>query len=254
MSEPIKIEPYFLPFHCPTFRTDHLTEPCQKNLARVKELRNAQKHIGPLERCVECKGKMLITKPRTVIEGLPEPENWVKERFLSESTPVSEEAWEKLGEIPAPNPEVTTDVGEKEPEKHQLSPEKVAKTRKAVQRMAERYKKPPKSEEILPELPEKQIETQAETRYCPKHPKARQRIDALGRWMGMCDECLSARGREAGIQNAKKGVTAPPMAIPLNLPKYAELKAWLEAQADEHERTLTQQIVFILKTAWRITD
>ena len=87
------IEMTFLPYHCPTFKTDHLMKPCQKNLARVKVLKEAKKHVGPLEVCVDCRGKMLITKP-------PKP-------YLQD--------WN-------PNPEVTTaplflkDVGKKEPE------------------------------------------------------------------------------------------------------------------------------------------
>jgi hypothetical protein len=90
-----------------------------------------------------------------------------------------------------------------------------------------------------------------EVRYCKTHPEVPQRIDKLGRFMGMCNECLAARGKKRGEENCEKGVAAPPMSIPLNWAKYSELKAWLVAQADENERTLTQEIMHILKTAWK---
>jgi len=295
----------FLPYHCPIFKTDHLLEPCQKNLARVKALKANHKPLGPLERCAECKGKMLETRPRTVIEGLPAPESWVEERFMNPDPPEyvrpEQKGWE-------PHPELTTAPlflkdAKKEPEMRQLSPEKIAKVRKVVQGMAERYKrykKEPKrpelpqlspekeetyhrimakQEEILPELPKtediseidphftgemsteeyirdmrgpkkEEIVQEAvkiapvEVRYCPNHPEVPQRIDSLGRFMGMCQECLVERGRKCGL-------TAPPVAIPLNLQRYSELKAWLIEQADQNERTLQKEIMWRLKTAWR---
>lgn len=286
----------FLPFHCPTFRTDHLLDPCKTNLARVKAMKVAKKHIGPLEKCVECKGKMLITVPRVVIEGLPAPESWVEKRFVEPEPPkyVSPErkGWE-------PTPEVTTaplflkDVPVPA-ENRLLSPEKIAAGRKAGHNLGKKYKtrkvlleeEPHLSlekeeiysrimaqqEEIAPELPKKQEEIvpavkltekeavklgivpppeAQEARYCKTHPEAPQKQDKLGRWMGMCAECVSIRGQKCGEQNFERGVTAPPMSIPLNLPKYAELKAWLEDQAEEGERKLIQQIMFVLKMAWK---
>ena len=290
-----------LPFYCQIFGSWSLLEPCQKNLLRVKALKEAKKHIGPLEKCVECKGKMLITK--TVIEDLPAPtpgaiiryepgdSNDPRKHRMPEQASPPEKAFKSYRQDWDPNPEVTTaprylkDVVKKEPEMQRLSPEKIAEGREAVKKLSESYKiaagfhfKPKKQEEpvptvkitereavkmegILPEAPDTDEAPRywppaatleaLEVRYCKAHPKVPQRKDRLGRFMGMCTECLSARGKKRGLKNVESGNTAPPMVIPLNLPKYAELKAWLVAQADENERTLTQQIVFILKTAWR---
>ena len=290
-----------LPFYCQIFGSWSLLEPCQKNLLRVKALKEAKKHIGPLEKCVECKGKMLITK--TVIEDLPAPtpgaiiryepgdSNDPRKHRMPEQASPPEKASKPYRQDWDPNPEVTTaplyfkDVAKKEPEMQRLSPEKIAEGREAVKKLSESYKiaagfhfKPKKQEEpvptvkitereavkmggILPEAPDTDEAPRywppaatleaLEVRYCKAHPKVPQRKDRLGRFMGMCTECLAARGKKRGLKNVESGNTAPPMVIPLNLPKYAELKAWLVAQADENERTLTQQIVFILKTAWR---
>jgi hypothetical protein len=278
----------FLPYHCPTFRTDHLQEPCQKNLARVKALKEAHKHVGPLEKCMECRGKMLTKAEEPAGYVSPEQKGW-------EPVPEVTTAPLFLKDVYHPAPE--------EPKTLQLSPEKIKKTREAVQRMAERFKvgkKPPKKEEILPELPKsalvpghdhgefapftpkqeeivqevakevdigpgKEIFTKQEAisrgimppdgtvepRYCPTHPEKPQKIDRLGRFMGMCTECLAIRGKKCGVQNFERGVTAPPVSIPLNLERYSELKAWLIAKADDECRTLQMQIIHILREAWR---
>lgn len=296
----------FLPYHCPITGTDHLLEPCKKNLARAKALKEAHKHVGPMERCEECGGKLLETKPRTVIEGLPAPESWPEKEFV---VGPPQDPFKPYRQDWPPNQKLTTaplflkDVGKKEVEMRKLSLEQIAKGREAVKRLTESHKlgkKPPKSEETVPELPKKTgfmdevprlsagkeilyqdicrraksqqkepvpaveltevieeimhpfyPELNPGLRYCPTHPEVLQRKDKLGRWMGMCDECLSARGKKCGKQNFERGVTAPPMSIPLNLPKYAELKAWLEAEALEHEQTLTGAIMYVLKMAWR---
>ena len=260
-----------LPYYCAVWKVGHLLMPCQKNLARVKALKEAKKHVGPLELCVDCKGKMLITKPEPKEYVSPERKRW------------------------DPVPEVTTAplFLKKEPEMRQLSPEKIRKAREAVQRMGERYKKEPKEEKIVATISQTEAEhikrtemmvlesgkqekivtrfdmtdklsrlipakieimpseASAGVRFCPTHPEVPQRQDKLGRWMGMCAECVSIRGKKCGMENVNRGVTAAPMCIPLNLPKYAELKAWLEAQAEDHERKLVQEIMMILKMAWR---
>jgi hypothetical protein len=292
-----------LPYYCPTFRTEHLLEPCTKNLARVKALKLAKKHVGPLERCLDCKGKVLETKARTVIEGLPAPENWVEERFVNpepkEYVSPERKGWE-------PVPEVTTaplflrDLGVKEPEKREVAPEftisspinplnppffsesapvseeaweklppnltpteegvdyllpKVTITTQKQEKPVPAVKITEKEAAKLGIAPPPEVEVRyiapLGARYCPTHPEVPQRKDKLNRWMGMCAECVSARGKKCGEQNFERGVTAPPMSIPLNLPKYADIKTWLAAQAEENERSLTQQIIYILKTAWR---
>ena len=48
-----------------------------------------------------------------------------------------------------------------------------------------------------------------------------------------------------------RGLSGPPVAIPLNQPEYRELKIWLEEQAKEYERTLHKEIMYRLKLAMR---
>lgn len=86
---------------------------------------------------------------------------------------------------------------------------------------------------------------------CNNHPDRPAKIDRLGRSMALCDECLSIRGRKAGIDNHKRGLTSPPVSIPLNQAKYAELRTWLDIQAEENERSLQNEIMFRLKLAMR---
>jgi hypothetical protein len=83
-------------------------------------------------------------------------------------------------------------------------------------------------------------------------PGSPVKIDRLGRSMGMCETCLSARGRRSGLENTRLGKTSPPVAIPLNQAEYAELKEWLEEQAKEYERTLQREIMYRLKMAMRM--
>ncbi len=87
---------------------------------------------------------------------------------------------------------------------------------------------------------------------CKKHLERPAKIDRLGRSMGLCEECLSERGRASGIKGQYARLTGPPVSIPLNQGKYAELKAWLEKQAAENERTLTQEIMYRLKMIMRL--
>lgn len=87
--------------------------------------------------------------------------------------------------------------------------------------------------------------------YCKNHPEKAAVIDRLNRNMGLCLECLQERGRVAGTKVAQTGSSGPPIAIPLRQPKYIELKAWLEEQAEEYERTLTEEIMYRLKLAMR---
>ena len=77
-------------------------------------------------------------------------------------------------------------------------------------------------------------------------PGSPVKIDKLGRSMGMCAACVSARGKRGGY-GCQSGKPPASVEAMLDQPKYAELKAWLEAQADEYERTLLQEIIYRLK-------
>lgn len=76
---------------------------------------------------------------------------------------------------------------------------------------------------------------------CNNHPGVPAKIDQLGRSMGLCNECVAERGRQVG----KTRIQTTP--IPLNHPKYAPLKIWLEEDADINERSLSQEIMYCLK-------
>ena len=257
-----------------------IQSPCEKNLLKIKEHRLKSTHALlsiPLEHCEKCGGRDLIT--------LNLGGEFVDNNKMT--------------------PAVARDMGKKPPKKEELSPELPQITEKFIEEtsleLEQRLLSPKQEEtyqqimveqeEIVPAVKISESETEhirrteamlldsgkqeeivpavklteqeavklgivapappPEARYCPAHPEVLQRVDKLGRWMGMCDECLSTRGKKCGEQNIERGTTAPPVFIPLNLPKYAELKAWLEAQAEEGERKLMQQIMFILKMAWR---
>jgi hypothetical protein len=105
---------------------------------------------------------------------------------------------------------------------------------------------------LTPEKIAQATENGPPERPCKNHPDRPARIDSLGRSMGICDECLTARGRAAGISNQERGVSSPPVSIPLNHAKYAKIKEWLKAQAEENERSLQNEIMFLLKQAMRL--
>jgi hypothetical protein len=83
---------------------------------------------------------------------------------------------------------------------------------------------------------------------CKNHPEVSVKFDHLGRSMGFCEECVAERGRKNGEIRIQ---TVP---IPLNQPKYADLKKWLEDQGEENERSLQQEIMYRLKRSMRISE
>jgi hypothetical protein len=86
---------------------------------------------------------------------------------------------------------------------------------------------------------------------CKKHPDRLAQIDALGRNMRLCPECLAERGRKSAEKNREQGLTGAPFNIPLNAGKWAELKEWLSREAEENERTLRQEVMYRLKRVMR---
>ena len=107
--------------------------------------------------------------------------------------------------------------------------------------------KEPTPETMLPDDCPGKAGLTAPVLTCKNHPDRPVKFDSLNRSMGLCQECVTKRGRESGRMSNKHGATAPPFYIPLNQAKYADLKGWLIAQAAENERTLQQQIMFSLK-------
>ncbi len=63
----------FLPYRCEKMRSESLHRPCEKNLARIKALqaKNPEAHIGPLEHCLECRGRDLVVLPAPGPMGPP---------------------------------------------------------------------------------------------------------------------------------------------------------------------------------------
>jgi hypothetical protein len=61
----------FLPYFCEKLRTKYLLPPCANNLARIKALRAKwpEAHIGPLEHCLDCRGKDLVTREAPAAAG-----------------------------------------------------------------------------------------------------------------------------------------------------------------------------------------
>ena len=83
-------------------------------------------------------------------------------------------------------------------------------------------------------------------------PGSPVKIDKLGRSMGMCQACVNARGRRGGFALLQAAKTQNSAVARLDEAKYAELKTWLEVQAEENERTLSQEILYRLKMAMRV--
>jgi hypothetical protein len=287
-----------------------LRSPCAGKLAQAKELvaKFPGAMLGALEHCLKCGGKDLVIR--------------------------------EAAQAATVKPDLTVqkeeqDMAGKTPEMCRLSPEKIAKTRAVVQRMAERYKAKEVTDGPAPRCPKHQAEPQvqcgpdskragqylgackvcmAERKVgrkasttkakmtpavardlgivtvpppappeiplvrqidpvqpeidvqpapapappappelaCKKHPDRLAQIDALGRNMRLCPECVSERGRKSAEKNREQGVTGPPFSIPLNAGKWAYLKEWLVEQAEEYNRTLAEEVMYRLKIAMRM--
>lgn len=83
-------------------------------------------------------------------------------------------------------------------------------------------------------------------KVCGKEPA---KIDSLGRNMGACRKCLAIRNRDQLALGSKSGYA--PFYIPLNDPRFAEIKQWLEGEAEEAVRELPQEVMYRLKLAHR---
>jgi hypothetical protein len=279
-----------LPYHCPTLKADYFKSPCEAQVAasqaRQDKFPHAVMRYG-LEQCLKCKGAALVKregaiaqatirenrivqeeKPKMEIanEVAPEPQTPFPPRCPKhpeepqvQCGPDSKRAGQYLGACKACMAE--RKVGRKP----NMSKEKMTP---AVARDLGIVPAPPVPPVRQNTPAESEIDAQPapvvtyplsafadEIPTCPRPdceaPGSPVKIDRLGRNMGMCVACISARGRKAGINNHERGLTAPPVSIPLNLAKYSEIKAWLEAQAEENERTLQAEIIFRLKLSMR---
>lgn len=83
---------------------------------------------------------------------------------------------------------------------------------------------------------------------CPNHPDREQKIGKNGKRLGVCEECLSTR---PSIKNLNYLHDGRKCFVQLYFhEKHLDLKAWLDKEAEENERTIQQQIIFLLKQAW----
>ena len=276
-----------LPYHCSTLRANFLNPPCEAQVAAAKEYRKnpfgGMLSYG-LAQCLECEGRGLITRealPAAIVketqqEELMEFQNVVEaprcpkhpEELQMQCGPESKRAGQylgacrvcmaerKVGRKPDGQPDgikekmtlaVARDMG------LIVAPNKKGQGESAMagvmhfksEEEAERICGPGKIAAGAPVAVDPPL---CERPDCTV-PGSMVKIDKLGRSMGMCVSCLSARGHRCGIESHALGKTSPPVSIPLNQAEYAELKAWLEDQAKWYERTLGKEIMFRLKLA-----
>ena len=269
-----------LPYHCPVLRTDFLQRPCEKNLKRAEFLKKNCYLTGSLEQCQECRGARLEVKDLEASKELkafcpvhPEQrlevvKNQRKGAMVAIMTRCA------LCEAGAKAPAA---LAVRYCKHHPDTPDhkntglciNCLRERAAANSHNRKGRKTSTGETPVPPGKPMQAEKdegggrggpphlerppdEAAGPACKKHPEKAAVIDRLDRNMGLCMECLQERGRVAGTKVAQTGSSGPPIAIPLRQPKYAELKAWLEEQAEEYERTLTEEIMYRLKLACRM--
>ena len=85
---------------------------------------------------------------------------------------------------------------------------------------------------------------------CPNHPDREQRVGKNGKRLGVCDLCLKAR---PGVKNLEKGHQGRLVQVFFQ-DKHLDLKTWLDQEAESNERTIQQQIIFLLKQAKARTE
>lgn len=260
-------------------------EGCETNVQRARALQTAGLWLGPLEHCLECQGRELQMPAGEIAIQVPDKSHCpnhpdrlkhkraavclecLRERAKNTAAikrakrATREEAARQKEKIPPGAPVIKGGDGQahvedkdlhgkvhlsvaeaekmlgpekvaavfQEPEMKPLSPEQIREGRAAVARLGQRFSG-----------------TQP---TCKEHPDQPSVIDRLGRDTRYCRECHQARGRASGMLAQKKGLTGPPVAIPLNQEKYAGLKKWLQEQAEDNERSLNQEIMFRLKQA-----
>jgi hypothetical protein len=76
-----------------------------------------------------------------------------------------------------------------------------------------------------------------------------EKIDKLNRGMSECSKCLGNRGKK----NLELGSRSSwvPFYIPLNDPRFGEIKKWLVKEAEDAVRELPQEVIYRLKLAFK---
>lgn len=218
-------------YYCPEFRSGHLQSPCDARLEKIQELQEkGQNYLGTLDKCQECQGHKL--QERTVEEPQMAKEHKVEKGFCSDHP---EEDHVILG--PGRRP-----VAGKIPGKCKSCVEgKKAKTASVTE--------PDEPEEEAKATPPPPPEDPPAVPMCKTCGEAPAKIDSLGRNMGSCRKCLADRNRPQ-LEKGSKSVFAP-FYLPLNDPRFAKIKQWLEAEAEEFVRDLPQEVMYRLKLAYR---
>lgn len=273
-----------LPYHCPPLKGNYLRPPCEGQVEAAEVRRAKFPHaVMPygLEQCLKCKGAALVKREGAIAQAIVQEEK-PKMEISNEVAPEVQTPFPPRCPKHPEEPQVQCGPDSKRAGQYLgackicMAARKVG--RKGTKAMEKMTPAVPRDLGIVPAPPvppvrqntpaESEIDVQPapvvtyplsafadEIPTCPRPdceaPGSPVKIDRLGRNMGMCVACMSAKGRKAGINNHERGLTAPPVSIPLNQGKYAEIKAWLEAQADENERTLQAQIMYVLKMAMR---
>ena len=86
---------------------------------------------------------------------------------------------------------------------------------------------------------------------CPNHLDREQKISKAGKRLGGCAECLSTRDSTKNLDRTRG---AGRMVQLYFHDKHLDLKAWMDKEALENERTIQQQIIFLLKQAKARTE
>lgn len=280
-------EAVHLPYFCPTLSGGSYFKrrPCEGQLAAAKDRQIKFPHaIMPygLEQCLKCGGKGLVIREATVKPdltvrkeesgvvypvriGTPEAEAPCCPKHPAEPQvqcgPDSKRAGQYLGACKVCMAERKVGRGPKKTEK--MTPAVARDLRKGgsasvkgamvFKSEAEAAVHVPESKTSAPSIPP--VMALGEIPTCPRPdceaPGSPVKIDKLGRSMGMCQACVSARGRRGAIEAHTLGKPPAPLLAMFDDPKHADLKKWLEEQAAEYERTLLQEIIYRLKLAMR---
>lgn len=263
-----------LPYYCPELRGEYLNNPCPANLSKARELQKGKKYfLGFLERCLECQGTKLQvrkTMPEEEKEVPKEVQKWAVNGDLRiRITGALDKLLKKSGQKEVPRLDLARELGVSSPTlRNYLKPMEeagyivlnqgpahsspvmvgfsdVGKKMSSPDQGVGGPDEPPEQ----PEPPKISPNSEKEIKPCKKCGVNPEVVNSLGRHTGECHECLSLRTRE----NLAKGPTASNNRfwIPLNDPKYQEVKEWLEQVAVEMEQDLPRAVMYHLKLAHR---
>jgi hypothetical protein len=86
---------------------------------------------------------------------------------------------------------------------------------------------------------------------CPYHPNREQHTGKGGKRLGVCKECLSTR---QSVRNLTTGQDKGRFVQVYFRDNHLDLKAWLDKEALKNERTIQQEIIYLLRQAKARTE